>query len=188
MLGSRLFRLECSLSPKVKTLDILSIVCRIFFSRERECEVNFIICFWTFEINNSWTSETADAHSFFGTGIFFGGRQGCIFYLAYKTSDASWPLSFSAKRFVERQSWVTWDQVANYSNNFEIIVPETHFQPYHIFLFSSSMAQYFSQSSMSLSPRQIKRAASMETQQKMEIRHTKKPFPSRIAKVTKWSL
>lgn len=101
--------------------------CVEFFSRERECEVNFIICFWTFEINNSWTSETADAHSFFGTGIFLGGRQGCIFYLAYKTSDASWPLSFSAKWFAERQSWVTWDQVGNYSNNFEIILPETHF-------------------------------------------------------------
>ena len=129
MLGSRLFRLECSLSPKVKTLDILSIVCRIFFSWERECEVNFI---FAFELLKEITLELLKllvlilflAQEFF---FFLGGGAGVYFYLAYKTSDASWPHSFSTKWFVERQSWVTWDQVGNYSNNFEIILPETHF-------------------------------------------------------------
>ena len=80
MLGSRLFRLECSLSPKVKTLDILSIVCRIFFPERGSVKLTLL---FAFELLKEITLELLKllvlilflALEFF----FWGGEQGCIF-------------------------------------------------------------------------------------------------------------
>ena len=81
MLGSRLFRLECSLSPKVKTLDILSIVCRIFFPERGSVKLTLL---FAFELLKEITLELLKLLVlilFLALEFFFGGggEQGCIF-------------------------------------------------------------------------------------------------------------
>lgn len=82
MLGSRLFRLECSLSLKVKTLDILSIVCRIFFPERGSVKLTLL---FAFELLKEITLELLKLLVlilFLALEFFFfwgGGEQGCIF-------------------------------------------------------------------------------------------------------------
>ena len=79
MLGSRLFRLECSLSPKVKTLDILSIVCRIFFPERGSVKLTLL---FAFELLKEITLELLKLLVlilFLALEFFLGGGRGVFF-------------------------------------------------------------------------------------------------------------